>query len=56
MPGQVEPSRRTQRGRAWLSGFVVRAASPRVSNGRATASLDEYLRAQGVVVRTVEVQ
>ncbi len=35
--------------RAWLSGFVVRAASPRVSNWRATASLDEYLRAQGVV-------
>ena len=35
--------------RAWLSGFVVRAASPRVSNWRASASLDEYLRAQGVV-------
>jgi carbamoyl-phosphate synthase small subunit len=33
----------------WLSGFVVRAASPRVSNWRATASLDEYLRDQGVV-------
>jgi carbamoyl-phosphate synthase small subunit len=33
----------------WLSGFVVRAASPRVSNWRATASLGEYLRDHGVV-------
>ncbi len=33
----------------WLSGFVVRAASARVSNWRATASLDEYLRDHGVV-------
>ncbi|HEU5099492.1 MAG TPA: glutamine-hydrolyzing carbamoyl-phosphate synthase small subunit [Roseiflexaceae bacterium] len=33
----------------WLSGFVVRAASPRVSNWRATASLGEYLREHGVV-------
>src|SRR6476620_1037374 len=33
----------------WLSGFVVRAASPRVSNWRAKASLDEYLRDHGVV-------
>jgi len=33
----------------WLSGFVVRAASPRVSNWRATAELDEYLREHGVV-------
>src|SRR5215212_3857698 len=33
----------------WLSGFVVRAASPRVSNWRASASLDEYLREHGVV-------
>ena len=33
----------------WLSGFVVRAASPRVSSWRATASLDEYLRDHGVV-------
>jgi carbamoyl-phosphate synthase small subunit len=33
----------------WLSGFVVRAASPRVSNWRASASLDEYLREYGVV-------
>jgi carbamoyl-phosphate synthase small subunit len=35
--------------KVWLSGFVVRAASPRVSNWRASASLDEYLRDQGVV-------
>jgi carbamoyl-phosphate synthase small subunit len=35
--------------RPWLSGFVVRAASPRVSNWRATASLDEYLRDHGVI-------
>jgi carbamoyl-phosphate synthase small subunit len=33
----------------WLSGFVVRAASPRVSNWRAAASLDEYLRDHGIV-------
>lgn len=33
----------------WLSGFVVRSASPRVSNWRATASLDEYLSAHGIV-------
>jgi carbamoyl-phosphate synthase small subunit len=33
----------------WLSGFVVRAASPRVSNWRASASLDAYLREHGVV-------
>ena len=33
----------------WLSGFVVRAASPRVSSWRATASLDGYLREHGVV-------
>src|SRR6266508_2568445 len=32
----------------WLAGFVVRAASPRVSNWRASASLDDYLRDQGV--------
>jgi carbamoyl-phosphate synthase small subunit len=35
--------------KAWLSGFIVRAASPRVSNWRASASLDVYLRDQGVV-------
>jgi carbamoyl-phosphate synthase small subunit len=33
----------------WLSGFVVRAASPRVSNWRASASLGAYLREYGVV-------
>lgn len=35
--------------KAWLSGFVVRAASPRVSNWRANATLDAYLRKNGVV-------
>ncbi len=35
--------------RPWLSGFVVRAASPRVSNWRASASLDEYLCEYGIV-------
>src|SRR5688500_9486734 len=33
----------------WLSGFVVRVASPRVSNWRATASLDAYLHDHGIV-------
>jgi carbamoyl-phosphate synthase small subunit len=33
----------------WLSGFVVRSASQRVSNWRATASLDDEMRAQGIV-------
>jgi carbamoyl-phosphate synthase small subunit len=33
----------------WLSGFVVRAASPRVSNWRSTAALDDYLREHGIV-------
>jgi carbamoyl-phosphate synthase small subunit len=35
--------------RPWLSGFVVRAASPRVSSWRATAALDDYLHDQGIV-------
>ena len=35
--------------RAWLSGFVVREASPIASNWRATRSLDDYLCEQGVV-------
>jgi len=35
--------------RPWLSGFVVRAASPRVSNWRANASLGEYLHKYGIV-------
>jgi carbamoyl-phosphate synthase small subunit len=33
----------------WVSGFVVRALSPLVSNWRSQATLDEYLRAQGVI-------
>src|SRR5574338_182997 len=33
----------------WLSGFVVRAASSRVSNWRSQNSLDAYLREHGVV-------
>jgi carbamoyl-phosphate synthase small subunit len=35
--------------RAWLSGFVVREASPITSNWRATQSLDQYLCERGVV-------
>jgi carbamoyl-phosphate synthase small subunit len=35
--------------RPWLSGFVVRAASPRVSNWRANASLGEYLHKYSIV-------
>jgi carbamoylphosphate synthase small subunit len=34
--------------RAWLSGFVVREASPVTGNWRATKSLDQYLRERGV--------
>ncbi len=34
--------------RAWVAGFVVRAASPLASNWRAAGTLDDYLRAQGV--------
>jgi carbamoyl-phosphate synthase small subunit len=34
--------------RAWVSGLVVRAASPLASNWRATRTLDEYLAAHGV--------
>ena len=33
----------------WLSGFVVRAASPRVSNWRAQTTLDDYLFRHSVV-------
>jgi carbamoyl-phosphate synthase small subunit len=33
----------------WVSGFVVRAISPVVSNWRSRATLDEYLRAQGII-------
>jgi len=35
--------------RAWLAGFVVRAASPVASSWRASSTLDGYLREQGVV-------
>lgn len=35
--------------RVWVSGFVVRSLSPVVSNWRETGTLDEYLRAQGVI-------
>lgn len=35
--------------RVWLSGVVVREASPLYSNWRAEQSLDEFLRAQNVV-------
>ena len=35
--------------KAWLSGFVVREASRRVSNWRAEQSLGAYLRDQGIV-------
>ncbi len=34
---------------AWLSGFVVREASPITSNWRATKSLGDYLHERGVV-------
>jgi carbamoyl-phosphate synthase small subunit len=33
----------------WVNGFVARAASPIRSNWRATQTLDEYLRAHGVI-------
>ncbi len=36
-------------GRVWVAGFAVRALSPIVSNWRATRTLDEYLREQGVI-------
>lgn len=35
--------------RAWVSGFVVRALSPVVSSWRERGTLDEYLKAQGVI-------
>jgi carbamoyl-phosphate synthase small subunit len=35
--------------RTWLSGFVVRDASPVTSNWRATKALNDYLRERGVV-------
>jgi carbamoyl-phosphate synthase small subunit len=35
--------------RVWVSGFVVRSLSPVVSNWREQGTLDEYLKAQGVI-------
>lgn len=35
--------------RAWVSGFVVRSLSPVVSSWRERGTLDEYLKAQGVI-------
>jgi len=35
--------------RVWVAGFAVRDLSPVISNYRATQSLDDYLRAQGVI-------
>jgi carbamoyl-phosphate synthase small subunit len=35
--------------RIWVAGFAIRALSPVVSNWRASATLDEYLRAQNVI-------
>ncbi len=35
--------------KSWVSGFVVRALSPVVSNWRSRATLDEYLKTQDVV-------
>ncbi len=34
--------------RAWVAGFIIRAASPLASNWRSTATLDDYLQAEGV--------
>src|SRR5262245_17474168 len=38
--------------RAWVSGFIVRSASPIASNWRATMTLDEYLKMRDVVALT----
>jgi carbamoyl-phosphate synthase small subunit len=38
--------------RAWVSGFIVRSASRIASNWRATMTLDEYLKARGVIALT----
>ncbi len=35
--------------KVWVTGFVIRSLSPVVSNWRSRATLDEYLRAQGVI-------
>ena len=39
----------TESDRVWVSGFVVRALSPVVSNWRSQRDLDGYLREQGVI-------
>jgi carbamoyl-phosphate synthase small subunit len=36
-------------GRIWVAGFVVRDPSPRPSNWRSTGTLEDALRAQGIV-------
>jgi carbamoyl-phosphate synthase small subunit len=36
-------------GRPWVEGFIVREASPLASSWRATGTLEDYLRAHGVV-------
>ena len=38
--------------RCWVSGFVVRSASPNASNWRATQTLDDYLAARDIVGMT----
>lgn len=35
--------------RSWVSGFIVRSLSPVVSNWRSQQTLDDYLKAQGVI-------
>jgi carbamoyl-phosphate synthase small subunit len=35
--------------KVWVSGFVVRALSPNVSNWRSRSDLDGYLREQGII-------
>jgi len=35
--------------RIWVAGFAIRSLSPMISNWRASASLDEYLRGQNVI-------
>ncbi len=35
--------------KVWVSGFVVRSLSPIVSNWRSQATLDDYLKSQGIV-------
>src|SRR5436305_13806882 len=35
--------------RIWVAGYAIRALSPMISNWRARATLDEYLRGQNVI-------